>query len=396
MKIIEIFDTIIGKMQGISYPFAKFLKEILLVFLFAKGKHTFTNLARYSSYEEKTFRRNYEKRLDLSQFTQVLLENYGQDEKFIACSDASFIPKSGKETHGLAKFWSGTAQKAEKGLEISVLSLIGLEKGLNLCLSVEQTPADLSGESRLDFYLAQIEQNLPYLKDKISYWLGDGFYAKDKMWKKMEIWGLSAITKLRFDAALYEIYEGEQKKRGRKRVKGEKISWKSSLSEAWKSEGRTEKGHFVYSRVLYSAGWKRKLKISYVDLGQGKYALLASNDLKISGLEMWSLYSKRFQIEFMFRDTKQYLGLTECQSRKKEALSFHFQMSMLCYNFCRLEHFLNGKKVFSVQNLRNKYFNVFFVEKILMDMGFCPEFIKNMPQYQELIKWGCFDAEICP
>jgi len=29
------------------------------------------------------------------------------------------------------------------------------------------------------------------------------------MWKKMEIFGLSAITKLRHDAALYEIYEGE-------------------------------------------------------------------------------------------------------------------------------------------------------------------------------------------
>ncbi len=139
MKIIEIFDTIIGKMQGISYPFANFLKEILLVFLFAKGNHTFTNLARYSSYEEKTLRRNYEKRLDLSQFTQVLLENDGQDEKFIACSDASFIPKSGKKTHGLAKFWSGTAQKAEKGLEISTLALIGLEKGLNLCLSFCRT-----------------------------------------------------------------------------------------------------------------------------------------------------------------------------------------------------------------------------------------------------------------
>ncbi len=123
---------------------------------------------------------------------------------------------------------------------------------------------------------------------------------------------------------------------------------------------------------------------------------MASNDLKISGLEMWSLYSKRFQIEFMFRDTKQFLGLTECQSRKKEGLAFHFQMSMLCYNFCRLEHFLNGKKVFSLQNLRNKYFNVFFVEKILNDLGLFPEFIKNTPQYQELIKWGCFDAEICP
>ncbi len=40
-------------------------------------------MARWSNYEEKTLRRNYEKRLDLSQFRQVLLKNDGQDEKFI-------------------------------------------------------------------------------------------------------------------------------------------------------------------------------------------------------------------------------------------------------------------------------------------------------------------------
>ncbi len=57
-----------------------------------------------------------------------------------------------------------------------------------------------------------------------------------------------------------------------------------TLSMAWQAEGYTEKGQFVWSRVLYSAQWKRKLKIVYVDFGQKKYALLASNNLKISEL----------------------------------------------------------------------------------------------------------------
>ncbi len=111
---------------------------------------------------------------------------------------------------------------------------------------------------------------------------------------------------------------------------------------------------------------------------------------------MYRLYSKRFQIEFMFRDTKQYLGLTECQSRKKESLAFHFNVSFLTYNLCRGEHLLTGKKVFSLQTIKKDCFNAFFVEKILQDLGFCPELIKNAPAYQKLRQWGKIDPENCP
>lgn len=91
--------------------------------------------------------------------------------------------------------------------------------------------------------------------------------------KKLDI---ISITKLRCDANFYEIYEGEQKKRGRKRVKGEKILWKKLKKEDWQWEGKTEKGHFVWTKILWAAQWKRKLKVAYVEMGQGKYSLLAS------------------------------------------------------------------------------------------------------------------------
>lgn len=102
----------------------------------------------------------------------------------------------------------------------------------------------------------------------------------------------------------------------------------------------------MWTRVLYSAQWKRKLKFAYVQGEKGKYVLLTSNDMKINGLEMYWFYSKRFQIKFIFRDTKQYLGLFPCQSRKKESLTFHFNFSFLTYNLCQVEHLLNGEKSF--------------------------------------------------
>lgn len=34
------------------------------------------------------------------------------------------------------------------------------------------------------------------------------------------------------------------------------------------------------------------------------------------------IYRTRFQLEFVFRDAKQFTGLTHCQARNKEALAF--------------------------------------------------------------------------
>jgi hypothetical protein len=47
------------------------------------------------------------------------------------------------------------------------------------------------------------------------------------------------------------------------------------------------------------------------------------------------IYRTRFQIEFLLRDSKQYTGLTHCQSRQKEALAFHFNMSLTAVNVAR-------------------------------------------------------------
>ncbi|MBF0210781.1 MAG: hypothetical protein HQK68_07865 [Desulfamplus sp.] len=52
------------------------------------------------------------------------LEAHCSGHKIIA-TDCSYIPKSGKETPHIGKFWSGCASKALKGLEISSLLYTG-------------------------------------------------------------------------------------------------------------------------------------------------------------------------------------------------------------------------------------------------------------------------------
>ena len=70
--------------------------------------------------------------------------------------DASFVPKSGKKTYGLDRFWNGSHSRTEKGLEISTLAWLDITENCAYCLSVEQTPpTDKTTDSeatRMDIY----------------------------------------------------------------------------------------------------------------------------------------------------------------------------------------------------------------------------------------------------
>jgi DDE superfamily endonuclease len=262
MKTLDIFRTIMLKMNGISKPFHKFLAHLLLVFLSGKGRNNFLNMARWAEICEKTFRRNFQKSFDFTRFNQYLVDIFYPDENFIAAMDCSYIRKSGKKTFGLAKFWSGCSQKALKGLEISTIALIGIRHKVCFSLCTEQTPADVETENRLDFYLHQLEKCGDFLLEKTRYLVADGFYAKDRFLEKAGGLGFFVITKLRTDADMKYIYTGEQKNRGRKRIAADKIVWGDTedIEKNFVFEGLTPEGCKMYSRVAWAVRWKKKLK----------------------------------------------------------------------------------------------------------------------------------------
>jgi hypothetical protein len=69
----------------------------------------------------------------------------------------------------------------------------------------------------------------------------------------------------------------------------------------------------LYTAVVNSPCFKRNLRIVYLVKTVGKRvhtALLFSTDLEQPAQE----YKARFQIEFLFRDAKQFTGLCDCQA----------------------------------------------------------------------------------
>ncbi len=85
----------------------------------------------------------------------------------------------------------------------------------------------------------------------------------------------------------------------------------------------------IYQIICWSVRLKRKINLAYVEfLKEGKptdrYAMYFSTDLQLAGFSIYFFYKARFQIEFLFRDAKQYTGLTNCQSRNENKLHYHF------------------------------------------------------------------------
>lgn len=101
-------------------------------------------------------------------------------------------------------------------------------------------------------------------------------------------------------------------------------------------------------------------------------------------------------IEFIFRDAKQFTGLSDCQSRKKEALGFHFNASLATLNLARVEavnaHQSTDRLVFSMASRKQLAFNERFIKVISEQLAIDLTVILNHESYDNLRTYGAIAA----
>ena len=68
----------------------------------------------------------------------------------------------------------------------------------------------------------------------------------------------------------------------------------------------------------------------------GRHKLFFSTKTSMSGEDVLRTYRSRFQIEFCFRDAKQFTGLTHCQARHKNQLDFSYNASFASQNVAKV------------------------------------------------------------
>ena len=74
-----------------------------------------------------------------------------------------------------------------------------------------------------------------------------------------------------------------------------------------------------------------------VDTKHNRRAVLFSTDVDLDALTIYRYYKARFQIEFLFRDAKQFTGLTDSQARSQVKLNFHFNASLSAVTLAKLD-----------------------------------------------------------
>ena len=65
------------------------------------------------------------------------------------------------------------------------------------------------------------------------------------------------------------------------------------------------------------------------------FSFLASNNIKLNGMEVLTYYKKRWSIEVFHRDCKQHLGIGEYQARKLDAVVIHLHLVFLAYTLLK-------------------------------------------------------------
>jgi hypothetical protein len=158
-----------------------FFTHLLCLFMQIKGRINFRQMARYGQYQESTYRMNFGKAFDFQRFNRALIKSKCSGHYVIAF-DPSPIRKSGKETFGQGKFWSGCDNSMKMGLELGGFAVCDIDNHTALHLVGFQTPspADLQaqGQTLLDYYANLWVEQAEKLGEFSAYGVVDAYFSK--------------------------------------------------------------------------------------------------------------------------------------------------------------------------------------------------------------------------
>ena len=394
-KSKTLISTILSKMDNLAKFRRDFILSVMLLYLSLRGRYTFSGLSRYGEYCEKSYRLHFEEDFDFLVFNKTLLLEILSEERILAF-DPSYLPKSGNKIPNVDKFWSGVLGKAVKGLEIGTLAIVDIKHNTAFNLEAIQTPNQevlkAKGQSLVEHYRETILERSQELLEIADYLVLDAYFSKENFINPITKSGLKVISKLRKDANLKYLYHGKQKEgRGRPRKFSGKINLNKLDKRVFKAKYQ-DKDCVIYEAIVWSVSLKRKIKLAYISFfskKKGAFSLLFSTDTERSGEKIYQYDKAPFQIEFLFRDAKQHMGLTQSQARSENKLYFHFNLSLTMVGIAKITQLSEQKnelkKTFSLADIKTQHFNELLLDLFLSKYQIDPNSDKNKTIYQELV-----------
>lgn len=400
-KSEALISAIIRKMSGINKARKKFILTIFMLYMGLRGRYNFLNMARYGQYSEQTYRNQFNQPFDFIEFNTIMIKTYCSSH-LVNVFDPSYIPKRGKSTEHLGKFWSGCSQKVLPGLEIGGFAVVDVDNNTAFSLEAVQTPSTkelkVEGKSLVNHYASLVIERKDILLSFSKYFAVDGYFAKKEFIQPItEQTEMHIISKMRQDANLYYLYKGQPTgKQGRPKTLDGKIQMKNLDKRRIQLCYQTDTIK-IYQATVYSISLKQKVKLAYLEIWKntkftGTYAVLFSTDLELSGEQIYLYYKSRYQIEFLFRDAKQFTGLTHCQARSENKLNFHFNAALTAVSIAKAAYYLKNKvthdESFSMSDIKTVHLNKIMADRIFSNLEIDLSCRKNRKVYLQALCLG--------
>ena len=391
----EIIPLLICLEAHLSSTRLRQLGHLVFAMLCIPNQATMLGLSRWTerggSY--RTLQRFYQSKIDWAQLHWQIIKAHllSSESLYLLAGDDVVVSKSGKQTHGVGRFYSGLAQRVIPSVSFLAISLIDVKARRSYPLQIGQhqpksrpkqvteKPKRKRGRpkgsknhvkavpiltpelSLLGRMLSEILTRLGLLR--LKHIVLDGKFGNYPSTWTVRQTGLHIISKMRQDAALYFPYTGSKPARGSTSRYGEKVNYSNLPSEAL-SESRIEGDYRIetYQMRLFHKDYPDALNVivivkTHLKIGKRGHVVLFSTDLDLSSAQIVDYYSLRFQIEFNFRDAKQYWGLEDFMNIRPTAVSNAVNLSFLMVNLsiALLKPYRQDTSAFSIRDLKAQF-----------------------------------------
>ena len=384
MNILALLETL---SPLLSKTDIRRMRHVTQAMLSMTGRITMLGVSRWAgkggSY--RTIQRFFNTKIQWVKIFFLFFKRYLFNVKFeyLLAGDESVVTKSGKTTYGLDRFYAGLLQKVVKSIAIFTLSIISVDERRSYPLQVMQvvrtaeekakakkkkakkdkkkgkakkkTLGRPKGSKNRDKKHVKLTAELLRIQNMIKKQLHilqplvqirhialDGHFGNNNALQMVLQCGLDIVSKLRSDSALYFLYDGPQKSKGRKRKYGSRVEYRNLYCKYLVSK-KTEDGiqTSIYQSKMLHKSFAQILNVVIItktNLKTGNFAhvVLFSSDLELSYEKIIDYYSLRFQIEFNFRDAKQFWGLEDFMNVKELPLTNALNLSLFMVNLSQV------------------------------------------------------------
>jgi len=337
-------------------------RRIVSAMLVITGRVTMLGLSRWAgtggSY--RTVQRLFSTALPWATLFWVFFRQhvYRPEDVYLLVGDEVVATKAGTHTHGLDRFFASLYGKPVPGLAFFTLSLVSTQQRRSFPLCIEQVVRSDAETAAPEAQVAAKKQPaaapvkrrpgrpkgskhkpqadgtrtpecvritgmLPALLHRLAgvvsltYVVLDGHFGNHHALQMAQEQRLHLIAKRRCDAALYFSYAGPYAGRGPRRKYGAKVDYANLPIPDLKET--TVEGHMqtcVYQRPRLQKECAQLLNVVIIAKTNLRtqaraHVILFSSDLALAYAPLVDYYGLRFQIEFNFRDAKQYWGLED-------------------------------------------------------------------------------------